>query len=324
MVFHPNRILIEDIETFSELETLSASGRPLNMMMGQTFDEGQPVEMVKYALFMIDLSEKLRNLGAPVKCDWLLADHFMVDINQDKLVNEAKEQVKQRVAYLNKINEVYGGDIGAVLSSELSSRESYDRNLESLFLESERNPDFKKLVLNAVPEDRRGNPNALRYPFEELATIQTLDTNIKVGPPYEKFYDVPARAFASFVGFNKYVAIQLTKSFPFGNPLIKLEDSKSIEEFGILPYKKGSKGLGEFRLDPINGNCNSERDLILQTKDFRAIRDLVSYSLLAKERLSGETNQEVLKNLQDTQESRSLAFELYNEFIHKPIRSYQE
>lgn len=282
------KALVQNVATIGELEQRVKSGKPVNMMMGQTFDSGQPVDMMKYALFMMNLSDALHDAGVDVTSNWLIADHFIVDINQDQVAAEARKQVEQRIGYLQRLNEVYGGNIGFVLSSDLSGREDYKRNLDILFKEANINPQFRELVLRAVPEDRRNNPNALRYPFEELATIQTMDADVKVGPPYEAFYDGPAREFAPVVGFNKYIAIYLTRAFPLGKPEIPAGASQEIEQFGVLPYKKGSKGLGDYRIDPINDGLDAVKDLIWNTKDIRALIDLALICEMAQQRREGK------------------------------------
>tara|TARA_Y100000310_G_C20666205_1_gene807628 strand:- start:1231 stop:2262 length:1032 start_codon:yes stop_codon:yes gene_type:complete len=333
--------LVQNIATVKELEDKVRSGKPLNMMMGQTFDAGQPVDMMKYALFMMNLSDMLQDKGVDITNNWLIADHFIVDINQDQAAAEAKKQVKQRVSYLRRLNEVYDGNIGFVLSSELSSRSDYKENLEILFAEADRNPRFKELVMEAIPQDRRDNPSALRYPFEELATIQTMDTDVKVGPPYEALYDEPAREFAPIVGFNKYVAIQLTRAFPFGRPEIPAETLAEIETFGVLPYKRGSKGLEDYRIDPLNDGLDRIQELVGSTKDIRAVIDLLVIIEQVRQRLEKDASlfagsetdlyephqkpfkydaPEIAQNLHSRQ-FQGLVIDFYKEFIHKPLRS---
>lgn len=334
------KALVQNVSTFEELEERVKSGKPLNITMGQTFDSGQPVDMMKYALFMMSLSDRLQDVGVGVTSNWLIADHFIVDLNQDQTATEAKKQVEQRIGYLCRLNEVYGGNIGVVLSSELSQREEYKRNLEVLMLEAERNSTFRGAVLRSVPEERRDNPSSLRYPFEELATIQTMDTDLKVGPPYETFYDEPAREFASAIGFNKYVAIQLTKAFPFGRPKIPVETSAEIEKFGVLPYKSGSKGLGDYRIDPINDSLDKVEKLVDSTRDIRAVIDLLVITEQAQQRLKGEKGVSLFAQngmrmyeprelfeyddpeiAQDMHNKlfQDLAIGSYREFIHKPL-----
>ena len=333
--------LVQNVATIGELEQQIEYGKSINMMMGQTFDAGQPVDMMKYALFMMNLSDALQDAGIDVTSNWLIADHFIVDINQDQAITEAKKQVDQRIDYLRRLNKMYGGNISFVLSSELSSREDYKRNLEILFAEADRNPKFRKLVLEAVPPDRRDNPNALRYPFEELTTIQTMNADVKIGPPYESLYDEPAREFAPAVGFNKYVAIQLTRAFPFGRPEIQVGIDGEIEKFGVLPYKRGSKGLGDYRIDPINDDLDKVKELVSSTRDIRALLDLLVIAEQARQRLEGnkgvslfardgmrlyEPNRpseyddpEIAQN-QHNKLFQDLAIGSYMEFIHKPLR----
>src|SRR3989344_3018741 len=105
------KALVQNVATIGELEQQINLGKPINMMMGQTFDAGQPVDMMKYALFMMNLSDALQGAGVDVTSNWLIAVHFIVDINQDQAAAEAKKQAEQRIAYLQRLNEVYGGNI---------------------------------------------------------------------------------------------------------------------------------------------------------------------------------------------------------------------
>ena len=333
------KALVENISTLSELEE-SMKKDSLNIMMGQTFDNGQPVDMMKYALFMMNISDILKEKEVVTKSNWLIADHFIAEINQDKTVAEVTTQMESRIKYLNKLNEVYGGNIGFVKSSELSKTKEYQANLDRLFVEAEKNPRFKELVLNAIPADRRSNPNALRYPFEELATIQSMHTDIKIGPPYEKVYDTPAREYAAEVGFTKYIAIQLTKSFPLGNPEIPSKLREEIETFGILPYKKDSKGLGNYRIDPINDDLNKVKQIINETTDVRSIVDLLIITEQAKCRLENnitesffaQKGQDMIDLKYNVTEDdprilgnqwigylKDLAIGSYTKFIHEPL-----
>lgn len=338
------KALVQAVSTVEELEAKIEDGikskKSLHLMMGQTFDNGQPVEMLKYALFMMNLADQIRTAGAQVISNWLIADHFIVEINQDQAASEAKVQRDQRVAYLRRLNQVYHGDIGFVFSSELSRQDDYQRNLAVLSTEAENNLEFRKLVLNAIPKDRRDQLNAIRYPLEELATIQTMDTDVKIGPPYEALYDQPAREFAPVAGFNKYVAIQLTRSFPFGDPKMSTKTSDEIEQFGILPYKKGSKKLGDHRIDPVNDDLGHVETLIRTTRNIRSIIDLLVISEMAWQRL-GENkciNQFAQDGLKLYQPARpfefgdpeiaqglhnslfqDLAAGMYTEYVHKHL-----
>ena len=133
-------------------------------------------------------------------------------------------------------------------------------------------------------------------------------------------YDEPAREFAPEAQFNKYVAIHLTNAWLFGNPTIDDKLRAQIEAFGVLPYKKESKGLGAYRIDPLNDDLDKIDGLIQATVDPRALRDLLIISHLADQRLSrqvglvGTTFPEELKDL------RELTRDMYKEKIYIPLR----
>lgn len=314
------RGLVERVLTVDELSKLPSFGKPVNIMMGQTFDVGQPVDMMKYALFLMGLKDLLTQAGATVNVNWLIADHFMVNINQDVEAEQARRQVEARVAYLTRLNQVYGGDIGFVLSSELSQGDAYQTCLKRLKGELEENAHFRELVLKSIPEDRRTDPGALEYPLEELATIQAMDTRVKVGPTYEVHYDEPAREFAPAAQFNRYVAIHLTNAWPFSNPALDDKLRAQIEAFGVLPYKKDSKGLGAYRIDPLNEDFSRVEGLIQTTTDSRALRDLLIISHLADQRLSKQIGLVDTTFPEELEDLRKLTCNMYREKIHVPLR----
>lgn len=326
--------LVHSVLTMEDLNSRVQAGGTLNIMMGQTFDEGQPVDMLKYGLFIMSFSDILRGSGLQVAARWLIADHFITDINQELEVANAFDQVNKRVSFLQRLNSTYKGNLGIVLSSQLCQHDEYKHNVELLLKEADRNERFREQSLEAVPEDRRNNPNALRYPFEELATIQSMDTGIKIGPPYEIHYDRPAREIASLVGFNRYVAIHLTRGFPFGNPNIPSNTLEEIEAFGILPYKKGSKGLGDYRIDPTVDSIERVRGLVAATTDVRAVVDLLVIAEQARQRLEGQVGfplervEKLLQKAYNTatethsfKELQELALELYVGYIHGPLHA---
>src|SRR3989338_7867294 len=217
------RGLIEKVLTTEDILLLASTKNRVSIVMGQTFDSGQPVDTIKYALFIMNLQDMLEERGSEVVSKWIIADHFMTQINRDKDSNEAEREANARIEYLKKLNEVYGGKISFVTSSLLSQTQEYGKNLAILKREVKINSKFREKVSQAVPEDRRDNPDAFNYPLEELATIQTLEADIKVGPKYEIFYDVPARDFSPIVGFKRYSAVHLTNVFPLGDPEISEE-----------------------------------------------------------------------------------------------------
>jgi len=280
-------LLVNQVHTMDDLRTKITQKRPLRIMMGQTFDEGNPVDMLKYAFSIMGISDLLRQQGIDTSASWLIADHFITDINKDEEAVRTRELVLKRVGFLKRLNLAFNGDIDFTLSSELSRSSEYLAKLNSLTKKTEEDSNFKDKMLEAIPEDRRDNPEAIRYPLEELATIQAMGTDIKVGPLYERNYDLPARKAADESGTDKYVAIHLTKGYLFGSaPYLDTPIRKDVEEYGILPYKINSKGLQRLRID-VFGQLDDARKLILETDDTRAIADLLMIAALGKERLSG-------------------------------------
>lgn len=311
--------LVDRVITLKDLNSLAHQEKNVSIIMGQTFDEGQPVDIVKYGLFIMELEDYFKKHRVIPLSKWVLADHFITIINKEKEQSEILSQRNTRQSFLEKINSVYHGKIEIVYSSDLTCQDKYKQILKSLQKESERNPKFRVEMLSSIPKDRKLNPESLKYPLEELATIFSLNTQIKVGPKYEANYDIPAINFAEKLGFSRYVAIHLTNSFPLGRPIIQEENQIEIESFGLTPYKINSKKLKEYRLDPINGVPSEERDLILQTRDFRAIKDIISCSILARKRLTGELSFKILEDLHDFPDIRIRAYELYNEYVKKPL-----
>jgi hypothetical protein len=315
--FLSNKNLIELVLTSDEILEMSRKNRGIRIMMGQTFDEGQPIEMLKYVVFIMNLSDLLSKNGVEVTANLLIADHFMTEINEDKHRDEAKRQVESRINYLSRVNRVYGGNMSFVLSSELCKTAEYQSNLERLKKKTEDDSKFRQMVLEAIPADRRKNPGAINYPLEELAVIESLRTDIKIGPKYEIKYDEPARKFASMIGFKRFSAIHLKNIYPLGNPSISEELREEIEDFGVLPYKKNSKGLRDFRIDPVNDPEDKVARLIKSTTDIRALQGLVeTYKLISIKR--GEKFSHVVP--ESIQELRGFTTNLYNEFVGKNFR----
>ncbi|HII71171.1 TPA: hypothetical protein HA265_00260 [Candidatus Woesearchaeota archaeon] len=303
------------VDTFLTQQEIEDSQGTVNIMMGQTFDAGQPVDMVKYALFMMELSDRLEEKGCRPNATWLLADHFMTEINSDKGSTKADREMQRRIAYLEALNQTYGGRIGMLPSSQLSRTQQYTAMLARVQGEVEQDPEFKAKLMKTIPEDRRGSPGALQYPIEELTTILTMDTDIKVGPPYEALYDRPARESLDGSQFKRYSGVYLTRAFPFGNPDLRPKVKEGIEMFGILPYKKDSKDLGKYRIDPMNDSMEKVERLLRETKDQRAVDDLVAICSLAGKRLGTEFNVGELAPQRKTE----MAARLYEETIYRPI-----
>lgn len=316
--------LIESILTLEEILSPSLRESKVNIMMGQTFDSGQPLDMMKYALFIMNLHDIISLEGGEVVSNWLIADHFMTQINRDKDMKEAESQVTSRINYLERLNEIYGGKIGFILSSRLSSSGEYKEILRKLKKEMKGNLQFREKVMQTVPEDRRDDLGALDYPLEELATIQTMETKIKVGPKYEIFYDSLARDFSQIVGLDKYIAISLTNVFPVGSPEISKKLIDEIEVFGVLPYKKNSKGLGDYRIDPINDDFDRARVLVESTNNTKSLLNLLVIVDMARQRIDGKLEPSYFAQMSDlgrVGDIKDLVVGLYEKYVYELLNS---
>lgn len=308
-----------DVVEGHHLEAASTGETPVNIMMGQTFDDGQPLDMVKYSLLMAGVNDVLEQGDVEAQAKWLMADHFISEINQDQDQEVVRQQLEARTSYLARLNDIFGIDIGFVSSAELSQTPAYRQNLDKLTGEAESNPDFMQAVLLAVPEDRRDDPSSVQYPLEELATIESMGTDIKVGPVYERKYDVPSRNIAAKIGFNVFSSIYGTRGYLFGGPNLPPTLEQSIEEFGILPYKIDSKGQRESRIDPVNSEAGEIEELVSTTVDTRAIKDLLAVASMAKERLEGSPLEEIEVTEENIQEAKKIVFNAYLCYIYSPL-----
>jgi hypothetical protein len=306
--------VVSSVSDLDELKNLLSTKKELNIMMGQTFDSGQPLDLMKYALFIMQFSDALKNEGIDASSNWVIADHFISDINKDKTKKEVQEQANQRIVYLKKLNEVYHGNIGIKKSSELIKDPMYKKTLDRLLEVAEQNPKFRKSVLNSVPKDRR-SPEAIRYPLEELAIVQVMNTDIKVGPKYETAYDQPAKEFSAPIGLKKYIGIYLTNGILLGNPVLTPGLEREIKRFGILPYKLNSKGLNQYRIDPINDDPEKALSLIESTKNIPALLDVIFIGNMASQRLGDKKGYNSPKDGELT----SIASDFYIKFIYNPL-----
>lgn len=275
--------LVNRVLTPEELVASVVGRRPLKIMMGQTYDKtgGQPLDLLKYSLFMMNLQDLLRGTGIDTSSSMLIADHFLTEINKEMTEEEAKRYGEQRLAFLHRINEAYNGNTSFEFSSKLKETDDFQLALLSLNERFKTDTRFKQLIEETVPPDKRNIPNAFTYPIHELASIVSMGSDIKIGPPYELFYDNIARKYSPQLGFKKYVSIHLTKSMPLGNipaPVPKLPH-------GVLPYRFGSKDLGNYRIDLGDLDRKRAERLINTTNDSEVLVDVIIIADLARQRL---------------------------------------
>ncbi|MCD5401330.1 hypothetical protein LR013_01870 [candidate division NPL-UPA2 bacterium] len=274
-------LLIDKVFSFEEIESKLSPGNQIRLMMGQTYDDGQPADLLKYSLFIMNLQDLLRQQGVDSTACILLADHFLTDINQEMSDNSAFIYGVRRWNFLDLINFAFHGNISIMFSSSLADTGSYQRILMRLEEQSEKDSQFRQLLLEAVPEDRRKTEKVLEYPLHELACISSLDTDIRIGPRQEFSYDVAARESFPQVGLKKYCAIYLTNSYPLGDHSVP----RSKLPFGVLPYKLRSKGLQDLRIDLASFSTQQISALIDSATSRDALLDLLVIADMARQRI---------------------------------------
>jgi hypothetical protein len=298
MIFDVIRKVIETEVPKNKLDSIDSLQRLRSghILMGQTFDDGQPLDILKYALVMGILGKELRSLKvSDVKEQMVLADSFMYEINTEKSKAVVDAQVGGREAYIRAINAAFGSQITTIKSSELNESLAYKSAYDDVIHALASNKEFTDELLLSIPLDHRV-PGAEKYPAAELATILALETDIKIGPVYEKFYDVPADKHFAKHSLREYVGLHITKGFPFGKPNMSKSLKESIDSYGVLPYKIQSKNLRNYRIDPIHQSLDVSLSLIESTKDPRALVDLLSIATLSRAIRNLDSSEYVLPN----------------------------
>lgn len=248
------------------------------VMTGMTFDEyGEPFDYMKQVLTSFDIAETLEGRGVDADVKLLVADNF-VEMNQgeDGLSDEeVGRYADQRAAYLEAVADVYSGDypVDVQMTSELKDEE-FRHDVEALGERVEQDQNFAELLMGAVP-DEAVDPEATPrentgYTREEIVTIMATDTDIKVGPKREKKYDLPTQLddVRQLRDVEPLTGVYVTNTYPVAmeeaQEQLDESDWHEVQEFGVTPYKAGSKGL-----DP-------QQHRILLTDEKEEIREKLS------------------------------------------------
>ena len=231
------------------------------VMTGLTYDdEGEPFDYMKQVMTTFDIAETLEGRGVDAQVELLVADHFVsgnfVEFDQEaEMPPEKVEQYgDQRAAYLEAIAEVYSGDypVSVEKTSELRDDE-FEETVRALGDRVDEDENFAEMLLGAVPDEAE-RPDATdrqntAYTREEIATIMATDTDIKVGPKREKKYDLPAQLddVRQLRDFDPLTGVYVTNTYPVAmkeaQEQLDVDDWGAVQDFGVTPYKAGSKGL---------------------------------------------------------------------------------
>lgn len=231
------------------------------VMTGLTYDEhGEPFDYMKQVLTTFDIAETLEGRGVDAEVELLVADNFVsgnfveVDQEPEMPMDQVEKYGDKRAAYLEAIADVYSGDYPVTVerTSELKDDDFRD-TVRALGDRVEEDENFAELLLGAVPDEAE-RPDATdrentAYTREEIATIMATDTDIKVGPKREKKYDLPTQLddVRQLTDFDPLTGVYVTNSYPVAmdgaKEQLDEDDWGAVQEFGVTPYKAGSKDL---------------------------------------------------------------------------------
>ncbi|HLC31512.1 MAG TPA: hypothetical protein VJK51_02505 [Candidatus Nanoarchaeia archaeon] len=247
----------------------SLSPEPIKLFYGETYDEaGNPIDSMKYYIFVAELAEALKREGANVDPSILIADTAAcrnVGKNQEEYYMRLGED---RAKFVRQVNDTYKTGLRVVKMSEYIDSPTFVEKRDQVINFCSNNPQLMEAVEKTVPESKIDieRSKGFLYSFDEITTIMDLD--VKVGPPREDLYDDVARTITGAEGEKGLMSLFLTPTFPLGMRWSYFFANEGIEDHGITAYKAASKRLQGQRI-------------IIQKSDPTRIRELVRDSFIS-------------------------------------------
>jgi len=257
--------LVQQSPTSSEIRnrvTLVAPN-PIKLFYGETYDDvGNPIDSMKYYLFVANLAEALTKEGSVVDPAILIADTAAC-----RNAGEGQEEYymrlgEERAKFVQQINKTYNTGLRVVKMSEYINSPKFIEERNNVIKACSDSVELMEKVKKTVPESKIEieKDKGFLYSFDEITTIMDLD--VKVGPPREDLYDDVARQIAETEGKKKLMSLFLTPTFPLGMRWSYFFANEGIEDHGITAYKAGSKRLQKNRIIVQKSNPEYVRDLI--------------------------------------------------------------
>lgn len=242
---------------------------PIKLFYGETYDDvGNPIDSMKYYLFIASLADALAREGSAVDPSILIADTAACRNVGPKQEEYYMRLGEDRARFVAQVNDTYNTGLRVVKMSDYISTPTFmqarDRVMEFCTSDSELMEGVEKTVPPSKVDIERGK--GFLYSFDEITTIMDLD--VKVGPPREDLYDDVARRIAEAEGQKKLMSLFLSPTFPLGMKWSYFFANEGIEDHGITAYKAGSKRLQANRI-------------IVQKSDPEYIRDLIKGSFIS-------------------------------------------
>ena len=275
----------------------------LQILYGETYDEfGDPIDSVKYYLFVANLVDVLKKVAVKTDARILVADTAA----SRNVPPEEEESVMNlgriRGQFVNKVKRVYNCDYKLQYMSEFIETPEFQQRLKRLQTVCKADPLLMRMIEKSAPPDKLEitRRQGFLYSFEEIATIHDLD--LKVGPPRETVYDEITKEISKREGTKELLSIYLTPSYPLDVKFDYFIRHPEIERDGLTPYKAKSKGMTDHRILIGKSTENNVKNLIensfLSTNSTlpNPALDMAIIAEMAKQRLEGRLQPITLHN----------------------------
>ncbi len=235
-------------------------------MFGETYDRHPPsLDAFKYYAWLEIAQLCAKFDGNPIDVRVVVADVATTRNAPGDSKGALLALGARRAEWLRTAFMCLGWSITVCLMSDFLDTPDFQARLTAAEAAVRESSDAYASIVQTVPERFRAEEEAKgwRYALEEVATI--LPYRLKVGPPRELFYDDPARIVSRQMGGAAMSSVILHPTYPLGLPLSSLLRDSELEEFGVTPYKCGSRGLSNHRIKLGMEGTKEARDLLLAT-----------------------------------------------------------
>jgi len=236
-------------ESEQAIDERIAEGNRIEVMYGETYDVYGPVlDSLKYYFAVAAVGRALARSGAIAQPTILIADVASCRNEPEEKHDELMSLGANRARLVKSISETYSLGLDVLLMSEYLYSDAFQSRLSRIRSEAGQRSEIYEWVRQTVPASKVKieEEKDFAYAFEEIATI--IEYDIKVGPPREKFYDEPTRMIGKALGYKSLLSVYLHPTYPLGFSFDFFFANEEIEQYGVTPYKAGSKGLMEHRI----------------------------------------------------------------------------
>ena len=257
--------LVQQSPSASEIRSRAklVSPEPVKFFYGETYDEkGNPIDSLKYYLFVANLSEALAKEGFRTDPSILIADTAACRNVGERQHEYYMRLGEDRANFVKQVNETYRTELRVVKMSDYVNSPVFKDHRSEIISICSANEALMQGVEKTVPQSKVDieRQKGFMYSFDEIATI--IDLDVKVGPPREDLYDDIARRIAVAEGKKELLSLFLSPTFPLGMDWSYFFANEGIEDHGITAYKAGSKRLQHNRIIVERSRPEQIRELV--------------------------------------------------------------